>query len=121
MASKSSNFEQEQRAYIKFRSILKDTNRNIRTDLINVCGDEALSFTTVKRLAKLFLEGRETTEDRARAMRPLSAVCEESVSYVHEFLRVDPCCSIEEISRYTEVSTGSVYRIIKEHLGVFSF
>ena len=47
-----------------------------------------------------------------------SAVCEESVSYVHEFLRDDPCCSIEEISRYTEVSTGSVYGILKEHLGV---
>ena len=49
MASKSSNLEQEQRAYIKFRSILKDSNRNILTDFINVCGDEALSFTTVKR------------------------------------------------------------------------
>ena len=121
MALKLSNIELEQRAYIKFRSILKDTNRNIHTDLTDltdVCGDEALSFTTVKRWAKLFREGRETTEDRPRAGRPLSAVCEESVSYVHEFLRDDPCCSIEEISRYTEVSTGSVYRILKEHLGV---
>ena len=76
------------------------------------------SFTTVKRWAKLFREGRETTEDRPRTGRPLSAVCEELVSYVREFLRDDPCCSIEEISRCTEVSMGSIYRILKEHLGV---
>ena len=87
MASKSSNIEQEESAYIKLRSNLKDTNMNIHTDLINACGDEALSFTTVKRWDKLIREGRETTEDRPRAGRPLSAVCEESVSYVDEFLR----------------------------------
>ena len=60
----------------------------------------------------------ETTEDRPRAGGPLSAVCEKSVSYVHEFLRDDACSSIEDISRYNEVSTGSVYRILKEHLGI---
>ena len=104
------------RAYIKFRLILKDTNRNIHADLINVC-DKALSFTTVKRWAKLFREGRETAEDRPRAGRPLSTVYEESVSYIREFIRFNPYCSIE-ISRYTEFSTRSVYGILKEHLEV---
>ena len=80
MASKSLDLEQEQGAYIKSRSILKDTNRNIYTDLINVCGDDALSFTTVKRLAKLLREGRETTEDRTRDGRQLSVVFEDSVA-----------------------------------------
>ena len=57
MASKSSNIEQEESAYMKLRSNLKDTNMNIHTDLINACGDEALSFTTVKRWDKLIREG----------------------------------------------------------------
>ena len=67
MTSKSSNFEQEQRGYIRFRSTLKNTKMNIHTELFSVCGDEALSFTTFKRWVKLIREGRETTEDRPRA------------------------------------------------------
>ena len=55
MASKSSNLEQEQRAYIKFRTVLNDSYKNIHADLITVCGDEALSFSTVKRWGKLFI------------------------------------------------------------------
>ena len=118
MTSKSSNLEHEQRAYIKFRTVLNDSYKNIHADLITVCGDEALAFSTVKRWGKLFRDGRETIEDWPRPGRPQSAVCEYSITSVHEFLRDDPCCSIEEISRYTEVSTGSVYKILKEHLGV---
>ena len=34
MASKSSIIEQEQRVYFKFRSLLKDSNRNIHKDIV---------------------------------------------------------------------------------------
>ena len=67
MASKWSNIGQEQGVYIKFRSFLKDTNRNIHIDLANVCGDEGLYYSWKE----------ETTEDRPRAGRPLSTVGEE--------------------------------------------
>ena len=46
----------------------------------------------------------------------LLAICQ--LSQFMNFLRSDPCCSIEEISKYTEISSGSIYRILKEDLGV---
>ena len=118
MASKSSIIEQEQRAYIKFRSLLKDSNRNIHNDPVEVCGDRALAYSTVRRWAQLFREGRESVEDEPRTGRPKSATGDLSIESVHEFLRSDPCCSNEEISKYTEISSGSIYRILKEDLGV---
>ena len=57
-------------------------------------------------------------EDEPRTGRPKSATGDLSIESVHEFLRSDPCCSIEEISKYTEISSGSIYRILKEDLGV---
>ena len=118
MASKSSIIEREQRAYINFRSLLKDSNRNIHNDLVEFCGDQVLAYSTVRRWAQLFREGRESVEDEPRTGRPKSATGDLSIESVHEFLRNDPCCSIEEISKYTEISSGSIYRILKEDLGV---
>ena len=118
MASKSSVIEQEQRVYIKFRSLLKDSNRNIHNDLVEVCGDQALAYSTVIRWAQLFRDGRDSIEDEPRTGRPKSSTCEPSIELVGEFLRNDPCCSIEEISKYMNISTGSIYRILKEDLGV---
>ena len=118
MASKSSIAEQEQRAYIKFRSLLKDSNRNIHNYLVEVCGDQALAHSTVRRWAQLFREGRDSMEDEPRTGRPKSSTGDLSIELVGEFLQSDYCCSIEEISKYTEISTGSIYRILKEVLGV---
>ena len=118
MASKSSIIEQEQRVYIKFRSLLKDSNRNIHNDLVEVCGDQVLAYSTVRRWAELFREERDSIEDEPRTGRPKPATCEPSIELVGEFLRNDPYCSIEEISKYMNILTGSIYRILKEDLGV---
>ena len=56
--------------------------------------------------------------DELRTGRPKSATGDLSIESVHEFLRSDPCCSIERISQYTEISSGSIYRVLKEDLGV---
>ena len=88
MASKSSIAEQEQRAYIKFRSLLKDSNRNIHNDLVEVCGDQALAYSTVSRWAQLFREGRDSIEDEPRTGRPKSATGDLSIELVGEFLEV---------------------------------
>ena len=79
MASKSSIIEQEQRVYIKFRSLLKDSNRNIHNDLVEVCGDQVLAYSTVRIWAQLFREGRDSFEDEPRTGRPKSATCEPSI------------------------------------------
>ena len=76
MASKSSDIEQDQRAYIKSRSLLKDSNKKIHNDIVEVCGDQALTYSTVRRWTQLFREGRNSIEDKPRTGRPKSATCE---------------------------------------------
>ena len=85
---------------------------------MEVCGDQALAYSTVRRWAQLFREERDSIEDEPRTGGPKSATGDLSIEFVGEFLRSDSCCSIEEISKYTEISTGSIYRILKEVLGV---
>ena len=88
MASKSSIIEQEQRVSIKFHSLLKDSNRNVHNDLVEVCGDQALAYSTVKRWAQLFREGRDSIEDEPRTGRPKSAICEPSIELVVNFFEM---------------------------------
>ena len=85
---------------------------------MEVCGDQALAYSTVRRWAQLFREGRDSIEDEPRTGRPKSATGNLSIELVGEFLRSDSCCSIEEISKYTEISTGCINCILKEDLGV---
>ena len=101
-----------------FVHCLKDSNRNIHNELVEVCGDQALAYFTVRRWAQLFREGRDSNEDEPRTGRPKSAICEHSIELVGEFLRNNPCCSIEEISKYTDISTGNIYHILKQDLEV---
>ena len=70
MALKSSIAEQEQRGYIKFRSLLKDSNRNIHNDLVEVCGDQPLAYSRIRRWVQLFREGRDSIEDVPRTGWP---------------------------------------------------
>ena len=85
---------------------------------MEICGDQALAYSNVRRWAQLFREGRDSIKDELRTCRPKSATDDLYIELVGEFLRSDSCCSIEEISKYTEISTRSIYRILKEVLGV---
>ncbi|KAI6660732.1 hypothetical protein LOD99_10287 [Oopsacas minuta] len=105
------------KSVLKFWHLLEGSNRNIHNDLLDVCGDQVVAYSTVRRWPQLFRERRETIEDEPWTGRPTSATDEVSVEFVSQFLGKDPCCSIEEISMYTEVSTGNIYRILKEDLG----
>ena len=80
MASKSSISEQEQRTYIKFCSLLKDSNKNIHNDLVKVCGDQALPYSTVRKWAQLFREGRNSIEDEPRIGGSKSVTCDPQLS-----------------------------------------
>ena len=70
MASISSIIEQEQRAYIKCRSLLKDSNKNIHNDSVVVCRDRDIS------------QAREARENELRNARPKSAEGDLSIDSV---------------------------------------
>ena len=63
----------EQRAYIKIRTLLGVAPVDIKAALDKVYGDQTESYTTITRWCVRFKQGRESLEDDPRLGRPLSA------------------------------------------------
>ncbi|KAI6659515.1 Histone-lysine N-methyltransferase SETMAR-like [Oopsacas minuta] len=82
MASCSNFSEIEQRTYIKFRMLLEISSNAIHEDLVAVCGDEALYYSTVRRWVNLFRDGRSSVEDAPRSGGPKLSTNEDKTSEV---------------------------------------
>ncbi|KAI6647395.1 Transposase [Oopsacas minuta] len=118
MASKSNEFLLEQRAYIKIRSLLGDTPRNIHQDLVQLYGGEACSESTVKKWSLRFREGRVSVEDDPRMGQPIIATTENNIALVAEMCDSDPHITIEQLATSLTLSMGSVHAILTKHLDV---
>jgi histone-lysine N-methyltransferase SETMAR len=104
------------RFYIKVRTALSISARVIHDELTSVYGDEAPSLSTVERWSKLFREGREEIEDKARPGRPITETTAENVEQVRLLIDDDPRITIDDIQEQTDLSYGTVQRIIVDHL-----
>ncbi|KAI6656110.1 Transposase [Oopsacas minuta] len=118
MTSKSNEFLLEQRTYIKIRSLLGDTPRNINKDLVQVYGGEACSESTVKKWSLRFREGRVSVEDDPRMGQPIIATTANNIALVAEMCDSDPRITIEQLATSLTLLTGSVHAILNKHLGM---
>ena len=66
--------------------------------------------------SKLFREGREEIEDKARPGRPITETTAENIEEVRLFIDDDPRITIEDIQEQTNLSYEPVQRIIGDHL-----
>ncbi|KAI6654465.1 hypothetical protein LOD99_861 [Oopsacas minuta] len=118
MASKSNEFLFEQRAYIKIRSLLGDTPRNIYQDLVLVYGGEACSESTVKKWSLRFREDRVSAKDEPRIGQPIIATTANNIALVAEMCDSDPHITIERLAISLTLSAGSVDAILTKHLSM---
>ncbi|KAI6653077.1 Transposase [Oopsacas minuta] len=95
MASKSTDFKIEQRAYVKIRTLLKVSPTDVHKDLEEVYNDIALPYSTVVDCARRFREGRVSIEDGARIGRPVPAA---------------------EIADAVGISTGTAQAIVHDNM-----
>jgi len=106
------------RFYIKVRTALNIQARIIHDELYSVYGDQAPFLTTVKRWSKLFREGREEIEDESRPGRPITETTSENIEEIRLLINDDPYLTIEELQEQTDLSYGTVHRIITDHLNL---
>ncbi|CAF1392730.1 unnamed protein product [Rotaria sordida] len=106
------------RFYIKVRTALNIQARIIHNELYSVYGDQAPSLTTVERWSKLFREGREEIEDESRPGRPITETTSENIEEIRLLINDDPYLTIEELQEQTDLSYGTVHRIITDHLNL---
>ena len=106
------------RFYIKVRTALNIQARIIYGELYSVYGDQAPSLRTVERWSKLFREGREELEDEARSDRPITETTSENIEQILLLINDDPYFTIEELQEQTDLSYGTVHRILTNHLNL---
>ena len=118
MATKPPNCDYEQRAYIKIRSLLGDTNTQIQIDLRKVYGDDNLSDSTIRRWSLLFREGQQSVDDDPRTGRPTTATTQTNIEKIKEIINEDPHITLNSIALRVDISKGKVHEIIHNHLGM---
>ena len=67
---------------------------------MEVCGDQALAYSTVRKWVQLFREVLEIVQDEPRTGRPKSATCDLSIESVYEFLQVIPAVLLRRFEIY---------------------
>lgn len=102
--------------YIKVRTALNISPSIIHDELSSVLGDQTPSLRTVQRWSKAFREGREEMEDEGRPGRPITETTAENIEQVRLLIDDNPYITIEEVQVQTDLSYGTVQRIISDHL-----
>ena len=67
-------------------------------------------------MVELFRDGREELEDKARPGRPITETTTENIEQVRLLIDDNPYITIEDIQEQTDLSHGTVQRIITDHL-----
>ena len=109
---------EEQRAYIKIRTLLGATLTDIKADLDTVYGSQAASYITITRWFLRFKQGRESVEDDPCSGRLLSAFSEDTVTAVKCLLDEDARYTVDEISESLSNNSSAVFMILKQRLGL---
>ncbi|GBP88767.1 Putative fatty acyl-CoA reductase CG8306 [Eumeta japonica] len=65
------------------------TPKEIFEDMVSVLQESVLSYTMVKKWARLFQQGRESCEDDSRPGRPVTVVTEEIVRKIEKLVLAD--------------------------------
>ncbi|CAF1455419.1 unnamed protein product, partial [Rotaria sordida] len=103
---------------ITVRTALNIQARIIHDELYSVYGDQAPSLRTVERWSKLFREGREKIEDKTRPGRPITETTSENIEQIGLLINDSPYLTIEQLEDQTDLSHGTIHRIITDHLNL---
>jgi len=104
------------RFYIQTRTYLGISAKTIHEELISAYGPDVISYSTVQKWSKLFREGRMELEDAPRSGRTVSKTNEENIELVRDLIEADPHSSYDDIEAETELSRGTIFNIIHDHL-----
>ena len=97
---------EEQRAYIKIRTLLGATPTDIKADLDTVYESQAASHITITKWFLRFKQGRDSLEDDPSSGRPLSAFSDDDVTVVKRLLDEDARYTVDEISGSLSINSS---------------
>lgn len=111
------NFDEiEHRAVIKFLTKENVSPKEIAERMEQVYGQDAPSYSTVKKWAALFRMGRTELEDDPRSGRPSTAITEANVEKIEKMVMQDRRLKVLQIAAEVGLSYGTVEKILHERL-----
>jgi histone-lysine N-methyltransferase SETMAR len=110
--------KEEFRAYIKIRTQLGIAPKDIHEELLQLNYSNAPAYSTVKKWANRFSEGRTSIHDDSRSGRPCTSTTSEHIAAVQKIISGDPHVSVEDISEEVGISIGSVEGIVQHYLNL---
>ena len=84
--------------------------------MLNVLGESAPSYATVKNWVAEFKRGRTSLEDEPRDGRPKIASTSEMIEKIHEIVTEDPSLSTRKIADTLGISTERARHILHNEL-----
>lgn len=106
----------EIRGVIKYLHKKGLSGQEIHNDMVNVLGESAPSYATVKNWVAEFKRGRTSIEDEPRSGRPKTATTTEIVAKVHDMVLNDRRIKVREIANIMGISNDRVHLILHEEL-----
>lgn len=106
----------ENRAVIKYLFKKGLSGQEIHTDMVNVLGEHAPSYTTVKNWIAEFKRGRSSIDDAPRSGRPKTASTTEIIEQVHNIVNENPSVSTRDLAHTIGISDERIRYILHEEL-----
>ncbi|CAF1165926.1 unnamed protein product [Rotaria sordida] len=104
------------RYYIKIRTGLGINAKTICEELTETLGSDASAYSTLKKWAQRFREGREDVRDDPRSGRPVSVLTDDNIERVRQIIEDDSHSTYDDIMAETSLSYGTIERIIHDCL-----
>jgi histone-lysine N-methyltransferase SETMAR len=118
MVGRSVNKKDEIRAFIKARSKLGCSLKQLMTELPSAYEPSCVSYDRVRRWKKKFESGVECIKNAPKSARPKSASRNEIVSKIKDIIKGDARFTVRDIARKVGISLSTVHFILKKHLKV---
>ena len=121
MVGRSVDQKDEIRAYIKARSKLGCSLKQLMTELSTTEGPSCVSYDTDRRWKNTFEFGVESIKNAPKSGRPKFASRKEIVSKIKEIIVGDAIFTVRDIARKVGITLSTVHLILKKHLKVERF
>jgi hypothetical protein len=106
----------DQRGFIKTCVALGKTPIEIHNQLIEAYDDSAYSFSGVEKRVAYHRAGGESIEDAYRSGRPITGCTQANIDLVKTLIEENPRISYDILEEHSELSRGTLERIITKHL-----
>ena len=115
VVGRSVDQKDEIRAYIKARSNLGCSMKQLMAELSTALGPSCVSYGTVRCLKNKFESGVEYIKNAPKSGRPKFACRKEIVSKIKEIIEGDARFTVHDIARKVGITLSTVRLILKKH------